>query len=147
MDYSQLVTFGRGLQDVCHGAAKSGGWWTHPVTKLQIDGLIKDSLHHPDTLDAFETMLADAIIPQKLLLINSEVIESMEGHRCGKMDDKLPERLMIEVELADAAIRIFDLAGALGLDIGAAIAEKMHYNAQRADHKHENRQKAGGKRY
>lgn len=54
---------------------------------------------------------------------------------------------MREVELADALIRIFDLAGAYGMDIGAAVAEKMEFNAVRDDHKIENREKAGGKSY
>ena len=38
---------------------------------------------------------------------------------------------MVEVELADAVIRIADLAGALGLDLGGAIAEKLEYNRNR----------------
>jgi hypothetical protein len=52
-----------------------------------------------------------------------------------------------EVELADAVIRIFDLAGAYNMDLAGAIAEKLAYNQQRADHKPENRAKAGGKAY
>jgi NTP pyrophosphatase (non-canonical NTP hydrolase) len=71
----------------------------------------------------------------------------MEGHRKGLPDDKLPHRSMIEVELADAVIRIADLAGALGLDLGGAIAEKMAFNAVRPDHKLENRLAEGGKAY
>ena len=58
----------------------------------------------------------------------------MEGHRKNLMDDKLPHRLAIEVELADAVIRIADLGGALGLNLGMAIAEKMAFNASRVDH-------------
>lgn len=53
----------------------------------------------------------------------------------------------IEVELADAVIRIFDLAGGFNLDLGGAIAEKPAYNANRADHKPENRKLDGGKAY
>jgi len=63
------------------------------------------------------------------------------------MDDKLPHRTMLEVELADAVIRISDLAGALKLDLGGAIAEKLKFNATRPDHKPENRQAIGGKAY
>jgi NTP pyrophosphatase (non-canonical NTP hydrolase) len=63
------------------------------------------------------------------------------------MDDHLPLRSMLEVELADAVIRIADLAGALDLDLGGAIAEKLAYNAKRADHNPENRAAAGGKAY
>jgi hypothetical protein len=54
---------------------------------------------------------------------------------------------MAEVELADAAIRIFDLAGAMNFDIGGAIAEKLAFNASRADHKPEARKAQGGKAY
>lgn len=49
---------------------------------------------------------------------------------------------MAEVELADAVIRIFDLAGSMEYNLGDAIAEKIEYNATREDHKIENR---GGK--
>jgi NTP pyrophosphatase (non-canonical NTP hydrolase) len=86
-------------------------------------------------------------VPSALCLIHSEISEAMEGHRKGLQDDKLPHRPMIEVELADAMIRIADLAGALGLDLGGAIEEKMAFNAVRADHKREARAAAGGKSY
>ena len=81
------------------------------------------------------------------MLIVSEVSEAMEGDRKNLMDDKLPHRPMREVELADAVIRIFDLAGGYNLDIAGAIAEKLAFNAQRPDHKIENRVKEGGKEY
>src|SRR5690606_39556838 len=51
------------------------------------------------------------------------------------MDTHLPDRRAIEVELADALIRIGDLAGMLDLDLASAVIEKMEYNAIRADHK------------
>ncbi len=82
-----------------------------------------------------------------LMLIVSEIAEAMEGVRKDSMDDKLPHRKMEEVELADALIRIFDYAGAHGLDIDGAYQEKRAYNKQRADHKPENRAKEGGKRF
>lgn len=82
-----------------------------------------------------------------LMLIVSEVSEAMEGARKGLMDDKLPHRKMIEVELADAVIRICDLCGKEGLDLGGAIIEKMEYNRTREDHKPENRAKEGGKKF
>jgi len=82
-----------------------------------------------------------------LMLMVSEIAEAMEGERKDLMDDKLPHRRMAEVELADALIRIFDYAGAFGYDLESAYQEKMKFNAQREDHKHEARQLAGGKKW
>lgn len=84
-------------------------------------------------------------VPEMLCLVHSEISEGLEGYRKNLMDDKLPHRPMLEVELADALIRIFDLAGGLGFDLGGAIVEKLEFNAQRADHKPENRRAEGGK--
>jgi len=89
----------------------------------------------------------DQAVPVKLCLIHSEISEAMEAHRKQLMDEKLPHRLGVEVELADAVIRILDLAGALNLDLEGALYEKDLYNQTRADHKLENREKVGGKRY
>ena len=44
-------------------------------------------------------------------------------------------------------IRIFDMSGGLGLDVAGAIAEKLAFNASRADHKVENRQAVVGKKF
>lgn len=118
-------TAGAILTSVCHAAAAN--WW--------IDLESGDDLRQANN------------VPEKLMLIVSEVAEAMEGHRKRLMDDKLPHRPMIEVELADAVIRIFDLAGAKGYDVAGAIEEKLAYNAQRDDHKPTNRALAGGKRY
>ena len=82
-----------------------------------------------------------------IALCHSELSEALEGNRKNLQDDKLPHRRMDEVELADCLIRIFDLAGARGMDLQGAYSEKMAYNAHRADHKHENRILDGGKAY
>lgn len=129
-----LAAAGNTLVDECHRASKSAGWWTNDGADLA-------------AIATTGTLLGKAIVAQKLCLVHSEISEAMEGHRKGLMDDKLPHRPMIEVELADAVIRIADLAGALGLDLGGAIAEKMAFNQQRPDHKPEARQAAGGKAY
>jgi NTP pyrophosphatase (non-canonical NTP hydrolase) len=86
-------------------------------------------------------------VGELLMLCVSELAEAMEGHRKNLLDDKLPHRTMFEVELADAVIRIFDIAGGMGLDLGAAFVEKMQYNRIRADHKPENRRLEYGKKY
>ena len=82
---------------------------------------------------------------ERLMLIVTEISEAMEGVRKNLMDDKLPHRKMVEVELADAVIRILDFAGAEGMDLEGAILEKIEYNKNREDHKIENRMKDGGK--
>lgn len=125
----------------CHEASYNAGWWNHPKSGLDL----KQVINAPQ--DALQELLGGAIVAQKLCLTHSEISEAMEGHRKGLMDDKLPHRKMIEVELADAIIRACDLAGALNLDLGGAIEEKMAFNAIRPDHKKEAREAVGGKVY
>lgn len=110
------------LVSVCHTASADAGWWT---------GIDRNDIW---------------VISAKLALIHSEVSEALEGARKDAFDDHLPHRKMLEVELADAMIRIADLAGALMLDLAGALVEKMEYNRQRQDHKSEVRAGALGKR-
>ena len=91
------------------------------------------------------TRFGKALVNEKLALIHRETSAGWEGHRKNLMDDKLPQYPMLGVELADAVIRIFDLAGCMNYDLGTMIQEKRRFNANRADHKIENRKKEGGK--
>lgn len=86
-------------------------------------------------------------VGELLMLVTSELAEALEADRKGLMDDKLPHRDGLTVELADAVIRIFDMAGGLGLDLGGAVQEKLAYNAKRVDHTREHRLAEGGKKY
>lgn len=143
LDSVFIANAGRQIQEACHGASERAGWWTLNESGEKHD--LKRIINAP--LTVLERRLAKSLVAEKLCLTHSEVSEAMEGHRKGMMDDKLPHRPMLEVELADAVIRIADLAGALGLDLGGAIAEKMAFNAVRPDHKPEARAAAGGKSY
>lgn len=56
-------------------------------------------------------------VGEMLMLVVSEFAEAMEGDRKRLMDDKIPTRPMREVELADALIRLLDIAGAPEYDV------------------------------
>lgn len=67
-----------------------------------------------------------------LCLIHSEISEALEALRKGNgPDNKLPEFTSVEVELADAVIRIMDLAAAREWRVAEAVIAKMAYNASR----------------
>lgn len=82
-----------------------------------------------------------------LCLVHSEISEAMEGERKGLMDDHLPHRPMLEVELADAMIRIMDIAASRDLDLAGAIVEKVDYNRKRVDHQPGARAGTYGKKF
>ena len=111
----------------CHSASSKAGWWNDLETGVPLE-------------------LTQERIGDKMMLIVSEVAEAKEGHRKNLMDSHLTHRKAVEVELADAVIRIADLAGVLGLDLGGAIIEKLEYNSNREDHKIEHRRGVGGKK-
>lgn len=70
--------------------------------------------------------LSSLLVTKKLCLTHSELSEALEGHRKGLMDDKLTHQPMLEVELADAVIRIADLAGD-----ACSIIQLLYANYQR----------------
>ncbi len=123
--HSMAVDFYNGMSAGIHADNVKAGWYTDLSTG------------EPKKVN----------VGEKLMLVVSEIAEGMEADRKNLMDDKLPHRKGLEVELADAIIRIHDLAGYLKLDLGGAIMEKLLYNAKREDHKIENRVKEGGKAY
>jgi hypothetical protein len=107
----------------CYFQSAEGGWWPEDVVNNPL------------------------VVPAKLALVHSELSEALEGHRKDLDDDHLPEFKAITVELADAVIRICDLAGALKLPLADAIAKKLQYNRTRLDHKAATRAEAHGKKY
>ena len=109
------------MRDHCHQTSVDAGWW--------------------DDEPSIETFAT------KIALIHSEVSEMLEGLRKGLPDDHLPDRSMEEVEAADILIRLFDYAGARGLDLAGAVQDKLSYNKQRADHQPEARAATGGKQF
>lgn len=131
LDHAEVADSGQRLQYYCHGIANGAGWWIDTDTGEDVRTWPKKFLN--------------LWIASKLMLTVTELAEGMEGLRKDLPDDKLPHRRMLEVEMADTVIRVFDLAGGLGFNLGEAIAEKIAFNLQRPDHKLENRVAAGGK--
>lgn len=112
-----------GLARMCHDLNLR--WWTDPATGEK----------------------KERNVGEMFALMHSELSEALEADRKHLMDRHLPHRTGVEVELADLLIRVFDFAGALGLDLDGALAEKLAYNARRADHTDAARLAPGGKRY
>lgn len=122
---TQAINVLNDLAELVHAKNVLAGWWSYPAT-----GGLKDRN-----------------VGEMLALVHSEISEALEGHRKDLADDTLPHRKMFDVELADAIIRIMDIAGARGIPLGTIIFEKMQYNSTREDHKPENRLKEGGKAF
>ena len=115
----------------CYKTAVEHGWWEDLLGKPE--GTMLDLVRRKDA-----SMLAE-----KLCLIHSEVSEALEEVRTGQglemyygprsrvptHNATKPEGFV--VELADVCIRIFDLCGALGLDLEGAIEAKRAYNETR----------------
>lgn len=114
----------RQVQSTIHESCKAAGWYSN--------------------LETGEPIIRN--FGEVVALMHSELSEALEGWRKDLMDTHLTDRKMAEVEFADTIIRILDTAGAEGMDVAGAIRDKFAYNQQRADHKLENRRKAGGKK-
>lgn len=91
---------------------------------------ISKEIHEINTSKGF-SVPNDENFPEKIVLVHCELSEAIEGHRKNEMDSHLTNRKSVEVELADACIRIFHIAEAMGMDLEGAIVEKLAYNKLR----------------
>jgi NTP pyrophosphatase (non-canonical NTP hydrolase) len=68
-------------------------------------------------------------VGEMLMLVVSELGEAIEAHRTGLAG--LEAKDTFEDELADTAIRLFDMCGGLGIDLEKQIEWKMGFNQSR----------------
>lgn len=139
-------------------------WWIDPATGEKKDRNVGEMLMLM-TSELSEASEGDPSYNAMLMPIVNRLSAALEGHRKNKMDEHLPQFHSIDVELVDCIIRAMDLLGARyatrvvhvlaqgdRLDVqpdspGDIFEAKCAYNANRADHRPENRIAPGGKAY
>ena len=108
-------------------ANKAKGFWKYREETPQ---LIRNFFPE-EIAEEFAIAVEKAYNAQAIALMHSELSEALEADRKDLMDDKLTHRKGLEVELADAVIRIMDFSQGKDLDVGGAVIEKLNYNKTR----------------
>lgn len=149
MSYDFVKSFNE-LATKINDTANEKGWWGNPEKE---DADLQEMINIFEIISADSPKLlrdylesigwkapSDRNEGEILALVHSEVSEGLEAIRKDLDDDKLPEFKGIEVELADAIIRIMDYAAAKKYRVAEALVAKMQYNTTR-EHMH------GGKKF
>lgn len=105
-----------GIAADVHAMAVSKGWWP---AEGRNDGEVL-ALMHSEISEALEALRQGGGESAKRLSVTAD-------------DGSTRPMSAMEEEMADLVLRVFDYAGARGLNIGSAIVSKMAYNAGRPE--------------
>lgn len=101
-------SFNKLSEDIHEWAVRKGFWEQNPIS------------------------MTNEQLSSKISLIHCELAEATEGLRHhNPPDEHIPQFSSVEVELADAIIRIMDLSVAMRLRLAEAIVAKMKFNGTR----------------
>lgn len=126
------------LQQQVHALAVSKGWWDDSIdpdwgTRGEPDHdriAVALALVHSEVSEALEEVRGDNLGTYWMVgRSDATRFDDRDEAPAGAKPEGLP------IELADVIIRVLDLAGALGIDMEQAIADKAAYNATRT-HRH-----------
>jgi NTP pyrophosphatase (non-canonical NTP hydrolase) len=111
-----------------HDTAVEKGFWDFK----EISDIERCRTHHSIGNQRIRNM----IVAEKLALVHSEISEALEAVRDTTpthfpVSKKIPPFTNLEEELADAIIRILDLAEFIEADVGGAIVAKLTINKGR----------------
>lgn len=113
------------LETEAHGNSERKGFWDE-ISEAQAVG---------------DQVKFRALVNEKLMLVNSELVEAMDELRSGHTVSEVyegengkPEGFAVEI--ADAIIRLFDLTGGLNVGVVEIIEKKMAYNSASRGHLH-----------
>ncbi|TYO65412.1 hypothetical protein FXV83_15870 [Bradyrhizobium hipponense] len=160
-DLDELRSATETITRICH--KMNAHWWIDPATGADLRQnplmpAVKIALMHSELSEALEgdrkSLMDDKLTHRTALETEAADVLIRNGDLGGAMNSKVGEAIVaiapfnrLEIALALNLRSLGDLAGALGLDLAGAVAEKSAFNLTRPDHKHENRVKPNGKKY
>jgi len=133
------------IVEISHSAAKEKGWWDHEKTEAELLCLFHSEVsealeevrngHLPnETYYSGKQVIKSATYDSDKSSITTVITSAIKGEAIFVSNEYIeankPEG--IPSELADIIIRIGDFCGYYGIDLDAAIREKLEYNKSRS---------------
>jgi NTP pyrophosphatase (non-canonical NTP hydrolase) len=153
MNKDEFLRSFRAIQKQTYATAVEKGWWNDTEADPDAVTIAEQHVGLSEALERLRTgkrpdhsswwnkedfSREAEVVAQKISLVHSELSEALVGYL--DPSDKIEGFTSMEEELADAIIRMMDMAEHYGWDLAGAILAKMEYNADRP-HMH------GGKKF